>query len=159
MELKIGHGYDIHRLVGGRKLILGGIEIPFDRGLLGHSDADCLCHAITDAMLGALALPNIGQFYLDSDEKTEGIYSTEILKNIYKNEILSRSYKIGNVDCTLIAQVPKLAPHIPSMRQNLNKLLNLNENQIGIKATTNEGLDAIGKETAIACHAVCLLIQ
>ncbi|MDR0740732.1 MAG: 2-C-methyl-D-erythritol 2,4-cyclodiphosphate synthase [Puniceicoccales bacterium] len=157
MELRIGHGYDIHRFVKGRKLILGGIEIPFKCGLLGHSDADCLCHAITDALLGALALPNIGQFYPDTDKKTIGITSTEILQNIYKNEILQRNYKIINIDCTIIAQEPKLAPHLNLMCQNLTKLLQLSGGQVGIKATTHEGLDAIGEKKAIACHSVCLL--
>jgi 2-C-methyl-D-erythritol 2,4-cyclodiphosphate synthase len=157
MELRIGHGYDIHRLVGGRPLILGGVVIPFDRGLLGHSDADCLCHAITDALLGALALPDIGQFYPDTDEKTIAMDSMEILQNIYENEILSRGYKIVNIDCTIIAQEPKLAPHIHSMRSNLIKLLQLQWNQIGIKAKTNEGLDAIGEKKAIGCHGLCLL--
>jgi 2-C-methyl-D-erythritol 2,4-cyclodiphosphate synthase len=157
MELRIGHGYDIHRLVMGRRLILGGIEIPFKYGLLGHSDADCLCHAITDALLGALALPNIGQFYPDTDETTAGMASTGILQNIYKNEVLQRNYKIINIDCTIIAQEPKLAPHLNLMRQNLAKLLQLSEKQMGAKATTHEGLDAIGKKKAIACHSVCLL--
>ncbi|MDR1906801.1 MAG: 2-C-methyl-D-erythritol 2,4-cyclodiphosphate synthase [Puniceicoccales bacterium] len=157
MELRIGHGYDIHRLVGGRALILGGIEIPFERGLLGHSDADCLCHAITDGLLGALALPNIGQFYPDTDEKTKGIVSTKILQNIYEVKILSQSYVVVNIDCTIIAQEPKLAPYISTMRSNLAQLLQIQGNQIGIKATTNEGLDAIGEKQAIACHSVCLL--
>jgi 2-C-methyl-D-erythritol 2,4-cyclodiphosphate synthase len=157
MELRIGHGYDIHRSVEGRTLILGGIKIPFECGLLGHSDADCLCHAITDALLGALALPNIGQFYPDTDEKTTGIASTTILQNIYKNEILSRGYKIANIDCTIIAQAPKLTPYIHLMRNNLTKLLRIQENQIGIKATTNEGLDAIGEKKAIGCHSLCLI--
>jgi 2-C-methyl-D-erythritol 2,4-cyclodiphosphate synthase len=157
MELRIGHGYDIHRLVSGRVLILGGVKIPFKYGLLGHSDADCLCHAITDALLGAMALPNIGQFYPDTDKATAGITSTKILQNIYKNEILFRSYKIINIDSTIIAQEPKLAPYLNLMRQNLIKLLQLSEDQIGIKATTNEGLDAIGEQKAIACHVVCLL--
>jgi 2-C-methyl-D-erythritol 2,4-cyclodiphosphate synthase len=157
MELRIGHGYDIHRFARGRRLILGGIEIPFAYGLLGHSDADCLCHAITDALLGALALPNIGQFYPDTDEATVGIASTKILQDIYKNEILRCNYKIINIDCTIIAQEPKLAPHLNLMRQNLIKLLQLSEGQVGIKATTHEGLDAIGEKKAIACHSVCLL--
>ncbi|MDR0678401.1 MAG: 2-C-methyl-D-erythritol 2,4-cyclodiphosphate synthase [Holosporaceae bacterium] len=146
MKLRIGHGYDIHRLVEGRILILGGIKIPFERGLFGHSDADCLCHAITDALLGALALPDIGQFYPDTDEKTAGIDSTKILQNIYENEILCRGYKIENIDCTIIAQEPQLASYIHLMRSNLAKLLQLSKDQVGIKATTNEGLDAIGKK-------------
>ncbi|MDR1366375.1 MAG: 2-C-methyl-D-erythritol 2,4-cyclodiphosphate synthase [Puniceicoccales bacterium] len=157
MELRIGHGYDIHRLVEGRILILGGVKIPFERGLLGHSDADCLCHAITDALLGALALPNIGQLYPDTDKATMGIASTEILQNIYENKILHCGYGIINIDCTIIAQEPKLAPYIHLMCSNLAKLLRVQATQIGIKATTNESLDAIGKKKAIACHSVCLL--
>ncbi|MDR2812630.1 MAG: 2-C-methyl-D-erythritol 2,4-cyclodiphosphate synthase [Puniceicoccales bacterium] len=157
MELKIGHGYDIHCLVMGRALILGGVQVPFERGLFGHSDADCLCHAITDALLGALALPDIGQFYPDTDKKTTDIASTEILRNIYENEILYHGYKVENVDCTIIAQEPQLAPYIHLMRNNLAKLLRLSKDRIGVKATTNEGLDDIGAKKAIACHAVCLL--
>ncbi|MDR0418534.1 MAG: 2-C-methyl-D-erythritol 2,4-cyclodiphosphate synthase [Puniceicoccales bacterium] len=157
MELRIGHGYDIHRLVEGRILILGGIKIPFERGLLGHSDADCLCHAIADAFLGALALPNIGQLYPDTDEKIMGIASTKILQNIYENKILHCGYKVANIDCTIVAQEPKLSPYIHLMRNNLAKLLRFQATQIGIKATTNENLDAIGEKKAIACHSVCLL--
>ncbi|MDR1590745.1 MAG: 2-C-methyl-D-erythritol 2,4-cyclodiphosphate synthase [Puniceicoccales bacterium] len=157
MELKIGHGYDIHRLIKGRALILGGIKIPFKYGLFGHSDADCLCHAITDALLGALALPDIGQSYPNTDERTMNINSTEILQNIYRNEILHRGYKIVNIDSTIIAQEPRLAPYIDQMRQKLTQLLQLSMEQIGIKATTNEGLDAIGEQRGIACHSVCLL--
>ncbi|MDR2200970.1 MAG: 2-C-methyl-D-erythritol 2,4-cyclodiphosphate synthase [Puniceicoccales bacterium] len=156
MELRIGNGYDIHRLDYGRKLILGGIEIPFAKGLVGHSDADCLCHSIGDALLGALALPNIGEIFPPTDPHTEGIRSTEILATIY-GEIYSRSYRIVNVDSTIIAQEPKLTPHIPSMRNLLAEILGINGSALGIKATSNEGLDAIGKLEAIACYSVCLL--
>jgi 2-C-methyl-D-erythritol 2,4-cyclodiphosphate synthase len=157
MELRIGNGYDIHCLRLGRKLILGGVEIPFEKGLWGHSDADCLCHAITDALLGALALPNIGQFFPNTDPQLAGMDSMQMLKMIYEREILSRSYRIANVDSTLIAQEPKLAPHLEAMRRALGEILGVNGDRLGIKATTNEGLDSIGRGEAIACHAVCLL--
>jgi 2-C-methyl-D-erythritol 2,4-cyclodiphosphate synthase len=157
MELRIGNGYDIHRLVFGRKLILGGVEIPFERGLLGHSDGDCLCHAMADALLGALALPNIGQFFPNGDPQLRGIDSAQMLKTIYEREILPRSYRIVNTDSTIIAQKPHLATHLGTMRRTLGEVLGLNGDRIGIKATTNEVLDAIGKGEAIACHAVCLL--
>jgi 2-C-methyl-D-erythritol 2,4-cyclodiphosphate synthase len=157
MELRIGNGYDIHRLVAGRPLILGGISIPFTHGLLGHSDADCLCHAITDALLGALALPNIGQFYPDTDPANGGMLSTEILRNIFENYIHSRGYRIVNIDGVIIAEEPKLAPQIQSMRQNLCRIMHISPQQIGLKATTQEGLDSVGQRLAIACYAVCLL--
>jgi 2-C-methyl-D-erythritol 2,4-cyclodiphosphate synthase len=157
MELRIGNGYDIHRLSFGRKLLLGGIEIPSNKGLLGHSDGDCVCHSIADALLGALALPNIGQFFPNRDPKIKGMDSKQILKTIYEREILSRSYLIINIDTTIIAQEPKLAPHIESMRTTLSGILNVSRDCIGLKATTNEGLDSIGRREAIACHSVCLL--
>lgn len=159
MDLKIGHGYDIHRLVPGRKLLLGTVEIPYKLGLLGHSDADCVCHAITDALLGALALPNIGQLYPDSDQNMLGIASSVILQEVYFQKIVPRGYRISNLDCTLIAQEPKLNPYLEKMRKGLSSLLELVPGQVNIKVTTNEGLDAIGHLQAIACHTVCLLIK
>jgi 2-C-methyl-D-erythritol 2,4-cyclodiphosphate synthase len=157
MELRIGNGYDIHRLGPGRKLVLGGVEIPFGRGLEGHSDADCLCHAITDALLGALALPDIGQFFPDTDPKTAGIDSTQILRTIYEREILPRFFRVINVDSTIIAQEPHLAPYLGAMRCKLSGILGVAGDRVGIKATTNEGLGAIGKCQAIACFSTCLL--
>ncbi|MDR1435513.1 MAG: 2-C-methyl-D-erythritol 2,4-cyclodiphosphate synthase [Puniceicoccales bacterium] len=157
MELRIGNGYDIHRLIFGRKLFIGGIEIPFEKGLLGHSDGDCVCHSITDALLGALALANIGQFFPNEDPETNGMDSKQILKTIHEREILSRSYSIINIDSTIIAQEPKLAPHIEKMRTTLGEILNISSDCLGIKATTNEGLDSIGQGEAIACYSVCLL--
>jgi 2-C-methyl-D-erythritol 2,4-cyclodiphosphate synthase len=157
MELRIGNGYDIHRLVRGRLLVLGGIKIPFWKGLLGHSDADCLCHSMIDALLGALALPNIGQFFPNTDPKLKGIVSKQILKTIYEEEILSRSYCVINMDSTIIAQEPKITPYIGAMRTELSEILNICSDRIGIKVTTNEGLDAIGHSNAIACYTVCLL--
>jgi 2-C-methyl-D-erythritol 2,4-cyclodiphosphate synthase len=157
MELRIGNGYDIHRLGPGRMLILGGIEIPFKKGLVGHSDADCLCHAIADALLGALALPDIGQFFPDTDPKTAGIDSTQMLRTIYEREILARSFRVINVDGTIIAQEPHLAPHLGAMRRTLGGILGVADDRVGIKATTNEGLGGVGKCKAIACFAVCLL--
>ncbi|MDR0590738.1 MAG: 2-C-methyl-D-erythritol 2,4-cyclodiphosphate synthase [Puniceicoccales bacterium] len=157
MELRIGNGYDIHRLEPGRKLILGGVEIPFKKGLVGHSDADCLCHAITDALLGALALPDIGQFFPDTDPKTAGIDSTQMLRTIYEREILSRFFRVINVDSTIIAQEPHLASHLVGMRCALGGILGVAGDRIGIKATTSEGLGATGKRKAIACFATCLL--
>ena len=155
MELRIGHGYDIHRLVPGRKLILGTVEIPHPLGLFGHSDADVVCHAITDALLGALALPNIGQLYPDNDPQTEGIASSKILSEVFENKF--SGYKISNIDVTIIAERPKLAPYLFQMRQNLAKILKISVNQMNIKATTHEGLDSIGTQQSIACHAVCLI--
>ena len=157
MELRIGHGYDIHRLVPGRKLILGAVEISHFVGLLGHSDADVVCHAITDALLGALALPNIGQLFPDNDQRTEGIASGKILSEVFENKI--SGYKINNIDVTIIAEQPKLAPYLLQMRQNIAKILKIFVDQINIKATTHEGLDSIGTQQAIACHAVCLLTK
>ncbi|MDR2806738.1 MAG: 2-C-methyl-D-erythritol 2,4-cyclodiphosphate synthase [Puniceicoccales bacterium] len=157
MDLRIGHGYDIHRLDFGRKFILGAVEIPFPKGLVGHSDGDCVCHSLTDALLGALALPNIGQFFPDTDPKIKDSDSKQILKIIYEREILSRSYRVLNVDCTIVAQEPKIAPYIEAMRAILSKILNIDGECVGLKATTNEGLDAIGRSEAIACYSVCLL--
>jgi 2-C-methyl-D-erythritol 2,4-cyclodiphosphate synthase len=157
MELRIGNGYDIHRLGPGRRLVLGGVEIPFGRGLVGHSDADCLCHAIADALLGALALPDIGQFFPDTDPKTAGIDSTQMLRTIYERETLPRSFRVINVDSTLIAQEPHLAPYLEAMRRTLGGIFEVGSDRVGVKATTNEGLGAIGKCKAIACFTVCLL--
>ena len=155
---RIGHGFDLHRLVEGRKLILGGIEIPHERGLLGHSDADCLIHALADAILGALAKPDIGHLFPDSDPANKDMDSTLILAQAV--EIAKeQGFLLANVDITLIAQWPKIGPHIAAIRSKLAPLLNLTENQIGIKATTHEKIGSLGREEGIAAHAVCLLYR
>ena len=157
-KIRTGHGFDLHRLVEGRKLILGGIEIPHHLGLLGHSDADCLIHALADAMLGALALPDIGHHFPDNDPANKGLDSSHIL--LHANQLLKeRGYMVGNVDLTLIAQKPKLADYLPSIRSNLSKLLQIQEDCIGLKATTHEGIGSLGREEGIAAHAVCLLFS
>jgi len=155
-NLRIGHGFDLHRLVEGRKLILGGISIPHTLGLLGHSDADCLIHALADAMLGALALPDIGHHFPDDDPQNKDLNSCIILQRVLQM-CRDRGYEPGNIDLTLIAQQPKLGPFLPQIRSNLSNLLSLSENCIGLKATTHEGIGSLGRQEGIAAHAVCLL--
>lgn len=152
--IRIGHGYDVHRLVEGRRLILGGVQIPYEKGLLGHSDADVLSHAITDALLGALALPDIGSRFPDSDPKFKDADSIELLKNAY-SEILSTGYSISNIDCTVIAEKPKLKPFIYPMRKVIAEALSTDISNVNIKATTEEGLGLRGE--GIGAHAVVLL--
>ena len=156
--MRIGTGYDIHRLVEDRRLVLGGVEIPYHKGLLGHSDADVLSHAIADAILGAAGLHDIGHFFPDTDPKLEGIDSQIILRKAI-DEVSHLGYKLQNVDSTLIAQEPKIGPHINSMKRVLSNSLGVNEDSIGIKATTNEGVGDIGKGLAIAAQAACLLVN
>ena len=154
--MRIGTGYDVHRLVPERKLILGGVEIPYEKGLLGHSDADVLLHAICDAMLGAAALGDIGKHFPDSDPAYKGISSLLLLKKTA--ELLEkRLFFIENIDATIIAQAPKLAPFIPEMKNNIAKALGLDENQVNVKATTEEGLGFTGAGEGIAAQAVCLI--
>jgi 2-C-methyl-D-erythritol 2,4-cyclodiphosphate synthase len=155
-KIRTGHGFDLHRLVEGRKLILGGIEIPHHLGLLGHSDADCLIHALADALLGALGLPDIGHHFPDNDPSNKDLDSSQILLHT-KKLIKERGYAVGNIDLTLIAQRPKLADYLPSIRANLAKILEMQEDLIGLKATTHEGIGSLGREEGIAAHAVCLL--
>jgi len=155
---RIGHGFDLHRLVEGRKLILGGIEIPHDLGLLGHSDADCLLHALADAILGAVAQPDIGHLFPDNDPANKDMDSSIILTKAV-DLAKEQGFLIANVDITLIAQRPKIGPHIEAIRNNLATYLNLSENHIGIKATTHEKIGSLGREEGIAAHAVCLLYQ
>jgi len=155
-NLRIGHGFDLHRLVEGRKLILGGISIPHTLGLLGHSDADCLIHALADAMLGALALPDIGHHFPDDDPQNKDLNSCIILQRVLQM-CRDRGYEPRNIDLTLIAQQPKLGPFLPQIRSNLSNLLSLSENCIGLKATTHEGIGSLGRQEGIAAHAVCLL--
>jgi len=155
-KMRIGHGYDLHRLVEGRKLILGGIDIPHSMGLLGHSDADCVTHALADSIFGALALPDIGQYFPDTDPANKDLDSKLILVKAHKECSLA-GYHISNIDITIVAQKPKIAPYIPAMKENLGATLGIAENCIGIKATTNETLGPVGREKAIACFAVSLL--
>ena len=155
--MRIGHGYDVHRLVPDRALILGGVHVPHSLGLLGHSDADVLVHAVMDALLGAAALGDIGKLFPDTDPQYAGIDSLLLLDRV-RERIAAAGYGIGNIDVTVIAQKPKLAPYIPEMRQNLSRVLGVDENRINIKATTEERLGFTGSEEGMACHAVCLLI-
>ena len=154
--MRIGHGYDVHRLVEGRKLILGGVEIAHEKGLLGHSDADVLAHAISDALLGAMAKGDIGHLFPDNDPAYEGADSLWLMSQIVPI-IKSEGYKISNIDSTVIAQAPKLAPHIDKMRENIASTLGISKNDVSIKATTEEGLGFSGEKLGIAAHAVCLL--
>ena len=155
--MRIGHGYDVHRLVEGRDLILGGVTIPHTLGLLGHSDADVLTHAVMDALLGAAALGDIGKLFPDTDERYRGISSLKLLA-VVRDRVRDAGYKVENVDVTVIAQRPKLAPYIPEMRKTLADVLALDVGQISIKATTEERLGFTGREEGVACHCVCLLI-
>ena len=154
--MRIGHGYDVHRLVEGRKLILGGVEIPWDKGLLGHSDADVLTHALMDALLGAAALGDIGKLFPDSDERYKGADSVELLHTV-RQVLKDAGYCVVNVDCTVIAQRPKLAPHIPLMREKLAAAMEVELDRVSIKATTEEGLGFSGEGLGIAAHAVALI--
>ena len=156
MKFRIGHGYDLHRLVEGRKLILGGVDIPFEKGLLGHSDADVAVHALMDALLGALALGDIGKHFPDKDPEYAGISSILLLKKVY--DLISReNYTLSNADITIIAQRPKLLPYIPEMRKNIAEALGCDISDISVKATTEEGLGFTGSGEAISSHAVCIL--
>lgn len=155
---RIGTGYDIHQLKEGRDLIIGGVKIPHAKGLLGHSDADVLIHAIIDAMLGALALPDIGTLFPDTDEKYKGISSVTLLENVCAL-VYEKGYKINNIDSNIIAQAPKMMPHISEMKKVLAQILKIEETQIAIKAKTNEKMDAVGEEKAIKANAVILLVE
>ena len=154
--MRIGHGYDVHRLTEGRKLILGGVDIPYEKGLLGHSDADVLTHAIMDALLGAAALGDIGKLFPDTDPAYAGADSLVLLERVGKR-LSDAGYRVGNIDATILAQRPKLAPHIPQMRTNLADRLGIEVDQVSVKATTEEGLGFTGTGEGMAAHAVCLL--
>lgn len=155
--MRIGHGYDVHKLVEGRKLILGGVEVPHTLGLLGHSDADVLTHAVMDALLGGAALGDIGQHFPDTDPQYEGASSLVLLAHVM--ELLNgQGYRVGNVDATILAQAPKLAPHIPAMRESLAHAMGVDVSQVSVKATTEEGLGFTGRKEAISAHAVALLL-
>ena len=154
--MRIGHGYDVHKLVNDRDLILGGVKIPFELGLLGHSDADVLLHAVSDALLGAAGLRDIGYHFPDTDPAYKGADSLELLRQVGE-KVVARGYQISNVDVTLIAQRPKVGVHIPQMTDNIAKVLCIDPDRVNVKATTEEGLGFTGNLEGIACHAVCLL--
>lgn len=154
--MRVGHGYDVHRLVENRKLILGGVEIPHALGLLGHSDADVLCHAISDALLGAAAMGDIGQNFPDTDPQYKGASSIALLHNVV--ELLkNQKYQISNIDATLVLQKPKVAPFIVEMRKNIASVCALEQDQVSVKATTTENLGFAGREEGVAAHAVVLI--
>lgn len=154
--VRIGHGYDVHRLVEGRKLILGGVEIPYERGLLGHSDADVLTHAVMDALLGACALGDIGHLFPDSDPAYAGADSLRLLDEVVFR-LHAGGFRVGNVDATVLAQAPKLAPHLTAIRRNLADRLQVPLSRVSVKATTEEGLGFTGAGEGMAAHAVCLV--
>ena len=156
--MRIGHGYDVHRLVVGRKLIVGGVDIPYEKGLLGHSDADVLLHAIADAVLGSLGEGDIGRHFPDTDPAFKGADSMKLLAHVMSlaDEL---GYELGNLDATIIAQRPKMAPHIPAMRENIARVLNGTPGQVNVKATTEEGLGFTGSEEGISAHAVVLMLK
>ena len=154
--MRIGHGYDVHRLTDGRALIIGGVNIPHTKGLLGHSDADVLVHAVMDALIGAMAMGDIGKLFPDSDPQYKGADSLVLLARV-SELVKSRGMKISNIDSTVLAQAPKLAPHIPAMRENIARVLSIPVDSVSVKATTEEGLGFTGDGSGIAAHAVCLL--
>lgn len=154
--MRIGFGYDVHKLVQDRSLILGGVKIPYEKGLLGHSDADVLLHAIMDALLGALALGDLGKHFPDTDKNFKDISSELLLKKVY-DLILDKGYKVSNLDSIIIAQKPKMAPYIDSMRKNISTILNISIDDVSVKATTEEGLGFTGTGDGISSHCVCLL--
>jgi len=158
MNIRIGNGYDIHKLVSNRPLILGGLEIPHSMGLLGHSDADVLTHAIMDALLGALGMGDIGHYFPPSDPQWKGADSMILMEQVIKI-VRSQGWQIGNIDSTVVAEQPKLKPHLKSMRTTVAKVLNIDIEQISIKATTNEKLGPVGREEGICAYAVVLLIK
>ena len=154
--MRIGHGYDVHRLVEGRPCIIGGVEIPFEKGLLGHSDADVLLHAVMDAVLGAMAAGDIGKLFPDSDPAYKGANSLALTRRVAM-VMRERGFKLGNLDATVIAEAPKLAPHIPAMRTNIAEAFGVDVDCVSVKATTEEHLGFTGSGEGIAAHAVCLI--
>ena len=154
--MRIGHGYDVHKLVEGRDLILGGVKIDYELGLLGHSDADVLLHAVSDALLGAAGLGDIGRHFPDTDPKYKGADSGKLLAEVGR-KIAAAGYKVGNIDVTMIAQKPKLKDHIPQMQKKIAAFLGIEENRVNVKATTEEKLGFTGEGLGMSCHAVCLL--
>lgn len=156
--IRVGMGYDVHKLTEGRDLILGGVNIPWEKGLLGHSDADVLIHAIMDALLGAAALGDIGKHFPDTDPAYKGISSVKLLVHV-AGLLKENGYAVGNIDATIIAQKPKMAPHIPQMRKNMAEALGIMESKINVKATTEEGLGFTGSGEGISSQAICLLTE
>ncbi|WP_279381248.1 2-C-methyl-D-erythritol 2,4-cyclodiphosphate synthase [Clostridium pascui] len=154
--MRVGIGYDVHKLVNGRKLILGGVHIPYEKGLLGHSDADVLIHAIMDSILGASALGDIGKHFPDTKEEYNGIDSLKLLKEVSKL-IMEKNFKIVNIDSIIIAQSPKMAPYIETMKANISNILGIHANQVNIKATTEEGLGFTGRREGIAAQSICMI--
>lgn len=155
-DMRIGHGYDVHRLAEGRRLILGGVDIPWEKGLLGHSDADVLTHAVMDALLGAAGLGDIGRHFPDTDPAYAGADSLKLLEHVV-GLLRERGFAVGNVDATILAQRPKLAPHIPRMRDNLARVMGIDPGRVNVKATTEEGLGFTGSGEGIAAHGVALI--
>ena len=156
MNLRIGHGYDVHRLVEGRRCIIGGVDIPHETGLLGHSDADVLIHAVMDALLGAAAMGDIGRLFPDTDPRFAGADSVLLLRNVGER-LAAAGWKPGNIDATVIAQAPRMAPHIETMRKNIADALGIGMGQVNVKATTEEHLGFTGAKEGIAAHAVCVI--
>ena len=156
MSLRIGHGYDVHRLVPGRRLVLGGVEIAHDKGLLGHSDADVLLHAICDALLGAAGLGDIGRHFPDSDARYRDADSRELLRHVARL-LADRGLRAANVDATIVAEAPRMAPHTPAMAENIAADLGIGSERVNVKATSTEGLGFTGRGEGIAAHAVCLV--
>ena len=154
--MRIGHGYDVHKLVEGRDLILGGVKIAYEKGLLGHSDADVLLHAVSDALLGAAGLGDIGSHLPDTDHKYKGAESLERLREVYR-KISEKGFRVGNIDVTMIAQKPKLKDFIPQMQENIAAAVNVSSDRVNVKATTEEKLGSTGTGEGMSCHAVCLL--
>lgn len=154
--MRIGHGYDVHKLVEGRKCIIGGVDIPSPVGLLGHSDADVLLHAISDSILGAAAMGDIGKLFPDTDDKWKGADSLKLLEEVAR-QVNEKGYRIVNIDSTILAQAPKMAPHIIEMRENIAKACNISVDDVSVKATTEEGLGFTGAKEGIAAHSVCLI--
>ncbi len=158
MDFRVGHGYDVHRLTKERRLILGGVEIPHETGLLGHSDADVLCHAIADSLLGAAGKRDIGFHFPDSEEKFRGISSLILLRQV-KEMICLDGYSIGNIDATIVAQSPKLAPYVDKMRENISYTLMLDTDRVNIKATKEEKIGFTGRREGISAHSVCIIFR
>lgn len=154
--MRIGHGYDVHKLVEGRKCIIGGVDIPSPLGLLGHSDADVLLHAVSDALLGSCAMGDIGHLFPDTDDRWKGADSLELLKEVVRR-VNEKGYRVVNIDATILAHTPKMAPYISEMRKNIAAACNVNQDLVSVKATTEEGLGFTGAKQGIAAHAVCLV--
>jgi len=152
----VGYGYDVHPLGGGRKLILGGVEIPHGKGLLGHSDSDVLVHAVCDALLGAMGEGDLGRHYPSSDPKYKGISSLKLLEDVIA-KLRSKGYRIGNIDTVIVAQAPRLGPHLPAMQKKLAEVSGIDPDLVNVKVKSGEGLDAVGKEEGMTAHAVCLI--